>query len=357
MRAPVIDADGHIFEDPSLADYIEGNYRRSSLLNFGVVGTHRFWPTPDAHHFGIGYRSAKAFGEKRGIGPQDWAEFVEKTGLQCSVLYPTAGLGMGLISSPDWAIAIARAYNNWLYDKYLKRNKRLKGMALVPLQAPKEAAAELRRAVKQLGMLGAMLPSRGLVKHLGAEEYWPVYEEAQRLDCALAVHGGSHSGMGFDSFTVYPPITGLGHPFSLMIALSAMVFHGVFDRFPRLKVAFLEGGAGWATFWMDRMDRTNQYHYVIDPRGAYRGPTLKKKPSDYLKSGNIYIGCEGNEEGLIYQIERLSAKPFLFASDYPHEVGPEECREEIDEIRQRRGISDRDKKDILGGNAKRFYGL
>jgi len=143
----------------------------------------------------------------------------------------------------------------------------------------------------------------------------------------------------------------------LMIALSAMVFHGIFDRFPRLRVAFLEGGSGWATFWMDRMDRTHQYHYVIDPRGTYRGPTLKRNPSDYLKTGRIFIGCEGNEESLLYQIERLGAEPFLFASDFPHEIGLEECRQEIEEIWKRRGLSLNDKKSILAGNARKFYGL
>ncbi len=198
-------------------------------------------------------------------------------------------------------------------------------MALLPMQDVSAAVEELRRAVTELGMLGAMLPSRGLAKHLGAEEYWPVYEEAQRLDCALAVHGGSHSGMGFDSFTVYAPIAGLGHAVFLMIALPGFIFNGVLDKFPRLRLGFLEGGVGGATFWMDRMDRLNQYHYEIDPRGTHGYPTSEINPSEYLKSGRILIGCEENETGLPYQVDRVGSQAFVFASDYPHEVGPEDC--------------------------------
>src|SRR5947207_2178355 len=78
------------------------------------------------------------------------------------------------------------------------------GVALIPMQDVPSAVIELRRAVKELGMLGAMLPSNGLRFHLGAKEFWPVYEEAEKLDCALAVHGGCYGDLGFNSFGVFP---------------------------------------------------------------------------------------------------------------------------------------------------------
>lgn len=356
-RETVIDADGHVYEDATLAGFVAEPWRsKSGLLNFGVTGTHRLFPTPDGHHFGIGYRSPQAFGGKSKVGPREWVSFLDEAGLQCSVLYPTAGLSMGLISSPGWAVALSRAYNDWLHEKYLKLDKRLKGMAMLPLQDPAEAARELRRAVKSLGMLGGLLPSRGLPKHLGAEEYWPVYAEAERLGCALAVHGGSHAGLGFDSFTTYPPIGGLGHPFTLMIQLSGLVFHGALDRFKKLRIGFLEGGAGWASFWMDRMDRSVEYHFQIgqDPK---LGPTPDRLPSSYLKGGRIFIGCEGNEAGLAEQVRRVGEKAFLFASDFPHEIGPEDCRREASAVASAKGLTPKARRAILAGNARRFYGL
>ena len=82
----------------------------------------------------------------------------------------------------------------------MKRSPKLKAMALIPMQDVSEAVNEMRRAVKELGMPGAMLPSRGLPFDLGHRTYWPIYAEAEKLGCALAVHGGCHHGLGLDTF-------------------------------------------------------------------------------------------------------------------------------------------------------------
>lgn len=182
--------------------------------------------------------------------------------------------------APDWAVLACQAYNNWLYEKFLKRNSRLKGVALVPFQDVDAAAVELRRAVKELGMLGGMLPSNGeaIQGHLGNKIYWPVYEEAEDLGCALAVHVGCLHHMGLDSFAPYYPAHALGHPFSLMIQASAMLAHGVFDRFPRLRVAFLERGATWVPFMMDRLDRSyHDGHMQLDLNSELIGDRSRAK--------------------------------------------------------------------------------
>ena len=70
------------------------------------------------------------------------------------MLYPTQALAYGKIVSLDYAISVCKAYNDWLYETYVKFNPRFKGMALIPMQDPEEAAKELRRAVTELGMLG-----------------------------------------------------------------------------------------------------------------------------------------------------------------------------------------------------------
>jgi hypothetical protein len=111
---------------------------------------------------------------------------------------------------------------------------RLKSVALIPFQNVEAGIAELRRAVKELGMLGGMLPSNGeaIQGHLGNKIYWPLYAEAEKLGCALAVHVGCLHHMGLDSFSTYYPAHALGHPFSLMIQAAGMLAHGVFERFP-----------------------------------------------------------------------------------------------------------------------------
>ena len=82
---------------------------------------------------------------------------------------------------------------------------------------------------------------------------------------------------------------------------------------------------------------------------------LKRKPEDYFKSGRIFVGCEGNEKALAYAIERIGPEPFMFASDFPHEISLDNCMEEINEIVERHDLKDAHKEAILGENARRFY--
>jgi predicted TIM-barrel fold metal-dependent hydrolase len=350
MSNKVIDADGHVLEDDTLVDFLEAA-PEGAIANRKIS---RLWPSGDHHHAGIHVRDAGAFGGDKRVGAEEWSTFVDQANLVYSALYPSFGLAMGCTSSPYWAVAVAKAYNDWLYQSYLRKDARLKGIALLPMQDVPSAVAELRRAVKELGMIGAMLPARGLRNHLGHGSFWPIYEEAERLGCALAVHGGPHGAMGFDDFEVYTPINGLGHPFGQMIAFSSLVFHGVFDEFPTLRVAFLEAGSAWVSLWMDRMDRSWQYHAEILPDGKLR--TLKeKKPSDYFRNGRVFIGCEGSEESLPAQIKRVGNELFMFASDFPHEVTAQDCLREIDEVVESAELTASDKRAILYENAARFY--
>ena len=104
-----------------------------------------------------------------------------------------------------------------------------------------------------------MLPSNGLNPHLSAKHFWPVYEEAAKLDCALAVHGGCYGDLGFNTYTVFPATRALGMPVPLAIAATGMIVDGVFDEFPNLRVGFLEGGTSWIPMVLDRLERELEY--------------------------------------------------------------------------------------------------
>ena len=222
----IIDADGHINDlacGEDIANYMPKGNQMAALF-------------PELDHLHFRYLKQK----RRGTGnptPDDWMKFLDKTGISWTVLYPTAGLAVGRIVAEEWAILACRAYNNWLYERFLNKNTRLKGMALIPLQNVAAAVGELRRAVKDLGMLGGMLPSNGeaIQGHLGNKIYWPLYEEAEKLGCPLAVHVGCLHHMGFDSFGTYYPAHALGHPFSLMIQAAGMLAHGVFEEIRHLE--------------------------------------------------------------------------------------------------------------------------
>ena len=349
----IIDADGHI-NDHACGDEIAEYMPKGNQMA-------KLFPEFDHLHFRYLKQNRRATGNP---SSDDWNQFLDNTGVAWTVLYPTAGLAVGRIMAPDWVVIACRAYNTWLHDKFLNKSSRLKGVALIPFQAVDAAIVELRRAVKELGMLGGMLPSNGeaIQGHLGNKIYWPLYEEAEKLGCALAVHVGCLSRVGMDSFSTYYPAHALGHPFSLMIQASAMLAHGVFDRFPNLRVAFLEGGATWVPFMMDRLDRSyHDGHVQLDENGnLLGGPKQGEKASEYfkkhLREGRIFVGFDCDDDGLNTAVAKGGRQSFLFGSDFPHEVfDAAKCRHEIDELSERDDLTQEDKEAVLGGNALRFY--
>ena len=315
----IIDADGHVNDracQDEIARYMpEGN--RSSAI----------FPVLDHLHFHY-LRPRDNNKELRNPGAAEWLAFLDETGIEWSVLYPTFGLAVGRFVSREWAVAACIAYNRWLHERFLSKSPRLKGMALLPIQHVDSAVAELRYAVKELGMMGGMLPSNGegIKTHLGDDIYWPIYEEAEKLGCCLAVHVGSLHHLGMDSFSTYYPVHAVGHPMGIMIQAAAMISHGVFERFPNLRVGFLEGGATWVPFFMDRLDRSyHEGHMQTDADGVVLGgPEPGEKASDYFKrhvrASRIFVGFDCDDDGLGFAVGKAGRDAFLFGSDFPHEV-------------------------------------
>jgi hypothetical protein len=349
----IIDADGHVNDRAcgnEIARYMPKGHQMAEVF-----------PELDHLHFRFLKLNRRATGNP---GPQDWIDFLDQTEIHSTVLYPTFGLAVGRIVAPEWAVLACRAYNNWLHEKFLKVSPRLKGMALIPIQDVDAAVEELRRGVNELGMLGGMLPSNGegINGHLGAKVYWPIYQEAEKLGCALAVHVGCLHRLGLDAFSTYYPAHALGHPFGLMIQAAAMMAHGVFNCFPKLRVAFLEGGATWVPFFLDRLDRSyHEGHFQVDLQGELLGgPKKGEKASDcfkrHLREGRVFVGFDCDDDGLGTAIQKAGQGSFLFGSDFPHEVfSAEKCRHEINELLAREDLSKEDKEAVLGGNALRFY--
>ena len=260
-RMEIIDGDGHVMEDwEALLEYMPAAYHDR------FRGKGRLFPPLDHLHSATLYDLVP--GAFRQVGPPGWLEFMDDVGIERAVLYPTGGLAVGKVINGDFAIEICQAYNNWFHDTYLKTSGKFQGLGLIPMQEPPEAVKELRRIVEELGFCGAMLPSMGLKGHLGSKEYWPVYAEAHRLGCSIAVHGGAHEGLGMDYLTPYAPINGLGHPFGQMVCFAGFVFNGLFDRYPNMRVGFMEGGVAWIHTCLERFDRGWETHVQYDPAAS-----------------------------------------------------------------------------------------
>jgi len=292
------------------------------------------------------------------IGPPGWINFLDDVGIDYTVLYPTRALAYGKIVSMDYAVAACRAYNDWMSDIYLKFNPRFKAMAIIPMQDPEEAAKELRRAVGELGFLGAMMPSNGLPQPLGAKTYWPIYEEADRLGCCLAVHGGAHDRFGLDHLNMYVPVHALGHPWGITVNCADILYNGIFDRFPRVRIAFLEGGIAWLLLLLERLHASHETHFQYMPEGAF-GIREEDEPTQIIKQliedGRFYLGIETEELTMPFAIKLVGNKPFFYSSDFPHEVTTESCKHDIGELLESGEITEADKAALLYLNAERFY--
>ena len=334
----VLDADGHVTESyEQLAKYLDEPYRRRPLT-FP-------WYAAD----GWDRRLVDKFHDWAGNAKQ-WLEALDRGGMEQVVLFPTLGLFMSFLKDREWAVRLCGAYNTLLYEEFIRVSPRLKAVALLPVQDPEAAAKELRRAVRELGHVGGMLAADG--SHvLGDARFTPIYEEAQRLDVMLGIHAsGSHlGGAGVDLFPAFIQAHTCSHPFGQMRQLTSIVFEGIPERFPDLRIAFLEAGAGWAPYWMERMD--DEYA----KRGEVEAPALRKKPSDYVRSGKIYFSCEADEWLLPQALKHVGEDQIVYASDFPH--WDHSFPGSIDEIRNRGDLTDTQKKKVLADNCRRLYKL
>src|SRR5206468_500802 len=100
-------------------------------------------------------------------------------------------------------------------------------------------------------------------------------------------------------------------PFTVLRELATMVIGGIPEKFPKLKIGYLEVGCGWIPYWMERMDEE------WGKRGKVEAPLCKKKPSEYLTGENIYYGCEPEEKMMGYVVNEIGSKTLMYASDYP----------------------------------------
>jgi hypothetical protein len=332
----IIDGDGHLYErDEDIRPYLQGKYPEEMLR------TYYLFPTLDGWRRGIPPRGHR-------YDAAGWTQFMDDMGISESVLYPTLGLAFAYARDPEWAADLARAYNDYVYDHFLTRNARLKAVALLPVQAPRAAAAELRRAINELGMVGGLLPTPGLNVGYGDPGFDPLYEVAQALGAMLGVHGAARQhgiGVNLD----YVGADGgqafvLAHSFGQMSQFTHMIFGRVFERFPRLKVAFLEAGCGWVPYFIERIDRRTE-------RSGRRLAT------EQVRDHPVYFHAELAERQVLpLALDVVGEDRLLYASDFPHEPD-DEIMEVLEAFLIREDVSPSAKQKILCDNIEALYML
>jgi uncharacterized protein len=330
----IIDADGHILdkEKDIRAHLPEAHRRRGGSL---------------VPSLGVDARLGGRFSDIECHDVPKRLRDMDREGIDVSVLFPTTSFAMSKIFERDYAVAYARAYNDFIAE-VCQESPRLKAVALLPFQDVDAAVKEVKRAVTELGLVGVAVAPQGMREHLGSQTFWPIYEEIQRLNVPFCVHSRREGPAGENRFDSFIYMHTIGRPTETIIQCVGLMYAGIPEKFPKLRIAFLECGAGWVPYWMERMDEE------WEKRGDVEAPLCKRKPSEYITHGNWFFATEPEEGMLPYVIERIGEDRIVFASDYPHwdAMFPHV----VSTIRGRNDISESAKEKILGKNANALYG-
>jgi len=278
---------------------------------------------------------------------------MDAEGIDEVVLYPTIGLGFWAVADPAGAVALARAYNDWLAEYCSAAPDRLHGAAMVPFQDPAAAVAELRRACDELGFVSAFVrpnPCQGRTLVDPANEAF--FEAAESLGVAVAVHEGFQNAvppLGADRTpTNVLVLHACSHTLEQMLACAQLIGLGVLERHPALKVVFLEAGGGWAPYWLERLDhQVPSYHRYA--------PKMSLLPSEYF-ARQCWVSYEIDEPTLAVLAPFTGVERIVWGSDYPHadSTFPGATAELVEALAP---LPPESRRRIYAENARALYGL
>ena len=360
-RPTVIDADGHVQEKYiRWEDYLEEPYRSqaprvvkdNSGVDFLMVEG-KLWPKPSGPgvgNVGAGY-SRRPQATTGMADPVQRIKDMDLEGIDTAVLFGTnVFLSLAYYEDADNACALARAYNDWLAEYCSQDRDRLKGVALVPIQEPLEAAKEPRRCVTELGFVAVGTPAHSTAGgNLDNPALRPFFAAAEELDVPVCIHvGAGRPAAGTERSTNAFFNHVITHPFEQMIGALCIVAGGILEEFPRLRVAFLEAGAGWVPYWIERMDEHYEY---MQPAV----PWLKKTPGEYMRSEQVFYSFEPDEQTLPFVLDFVGHDRLVFASDYNH--GDCKFPHTVSSMLERKDLPEGAMNRIMNENARRLYRL
>lgn len=368
----VFDSDMHIMEPPDLWErYIDPEYRllaprgvvsenvRDLRMTFpdeqAVDEARRSFPPnrlPRGHNF---ERNQRLYADhsSRGWAPDCQIEAMDLEGIDVAVLYPSRGLHAQVNPNrdPRLAAAIARAYNDWLYEFCQSDTKRLLGSGMISVFNIDDAVNEAERAVRELGFKAVFLRANVVNGRCWHDPYYePLWDALEDLGVPLGFHEALSGGVK-QAGENFAPNTGLrriyGQPFENMLAVASFCCGGILERHPKLKVAFLEANCSWVPWLVWRMDE----HQELE--GDVFMTELTMRPSDYFRR-QCYVSVEPDETPVQHMIKEYGADQIVFSTDYPH--GDSRYPEAVNSF-MKLELTDDQRKKILWDNCASFYSV
>jgi predicted TIM-barrel fold metal-dependent hydrolase len=349
----IVDGDVHVHEAPAeLADYAPDPWdvalRKIATIPERYMDLPGLSPNAD---FGIPFPG----GIERDMlvtTPAEMREELAELHVDRAIIFPDHLLMIAKLPNADWAGSIARAYNQWLEERWLADDDTLLGAIVVAPQDPEGSAADIRRRAGRKGWCCVYLPACAVDPLYGNRRYDPVYEAACDVGLPVVLHSVTtiHPVFPFQlhAFETTVARHSVAHPWSMMANLTSMMETGVFVRYPELRIAVMEAGLSWMPFLMMRLDKE-----FSEQRRSL--PFLKQRPSEYLS--RVYVGTQPIEEpadrrDLLRVMELFDGEnKLLFASDWPHH--------DFDHPQYVSGypFSDEARRKVMGLNGAAFFGI
>jgi aminocarboxymuconate-semialdehyde decarboxylase len=244
---------------------------------------------------------------------------------------------------PQIALGVSRAINDAYAEIAEQHDGRILPMANVPLQDVDLALAELQRVVDDYRFKGVQVGSNIDGKNLGDESLFPFWERVRELDLVVFSHG--LSPLGPERMTEHELKNFVGLPIDTAVSVASLVFGGVYERLPGLKIVFSHGGGAFPCL-------VGRWDHGYRDRLSKQADTTIKLPSDYLV--DIYADSLTHDPAAVrYLVERLGEDQVVLGSDHPFDMGEADPVGKVKEAIDDPAIVEK----ILGGTASRLLGL
>ena len=287
-----------------------------------------------------------------GLDPHAHVADMDLDGVAGGVLYPSMGLSLYRVPDDDLLSAILRTSNDWLVDFCEPYPRRLKGIAMINLDDVDEALKELQRTAK-IGLAGAMVATRAGRQPYDHPMYEPFWAAAQDLEMPISLHTGCIRATADSQFDSIESSAAefTNHEYHVRNAIAELIFAGVFERYPKLKVGAVEFEILWAPYFMGRMDNTYRERTSGRDIARFKGGAM---PSDFFRS-NIFISFQEDPLGIQLR-SHIGVDNLMWASDYPHSESTfPKSGEIVEELL--RDVPEQEKAKIAGGNSASLYGF
>ena len=359
-RFPIIDVDAHHYELESfdqIIEYFDDPVLQQLAKSAAQSGQKGVGMLPG----GVGYQDMGGRvtryplrrmektdpGTHRDIGiARRW---MDAMGTDLAVLFPSPMLQLGLHPQVEVEIALARAYNRWLSERVLSGEPRLRSMIYLPFNDPEESVRTVQEFAGKPGVVGFMVTA-ARYKPVHHNAYMKLYSLIEETGLPLGFHAAYNwNDQSFAMMNKFISVHALGFVWHNMVHLTNWIVNGIPERFPKLKVIWIESGLAWLPFLMQRLD----HEYVLRSSEC---PALKRLPSEYMQ--DMFYTSQPMEKPRDLSILEMTFRmikaetQLLWSSDYPH--WDFDLPSVIYDLPF---LSEQARRSILGGNAMQLFNI